>query len=127
MTRFSVATAPQQVGYQDLLRVWAEADDIPEIEGAWLRTDGADMTLNLREKANGKLLRHFSLYGTWQGTELPLQDHKSMFMYIQPGGALTPTRSYTSPVPEKYANVTLSWSTHADFQAICASLAHGSH
>jgi alkanesulfonate monooxygenase SsuD/methylene tetrahydromethanopterin reductase-like flavin-dependent oxidoreductase (luciferase family) len=35
-TRFGIATAPQQVGYQDILRVWREADAIPAIEHAWL-------------------------------------------------------------------------------------------
>jgi alkanesulfonate monooxygenase SsuD/methylene tetrahydromethanopterin reductase-like flavin-dependent oxidoreductase (luciferase family) len=34
--RFGIATAPQQVGYDDLLRVWREADTIPQIEHAWL-------------------------------------------------------------------------------------------
>ncbi|MGX6448114.1 LLM class flavin-dependent oxidoreductase [Patulibacter sp. S7RM1-6] len=29
-------TAPQQVGYDDLVRVWREADAVPEIEHAWL-------------------------------------------------------------------------------------------
>lgn len=29
-------TAPSQVDYQDVLRVWREADTIPEIEHAWL-------------------------------------------------------------------------------------------
>jgi alkanesulfonate monooxygenase SsuD/methylene tetrahydromethanopterin reductase-like flavin-dependent oxidoreductase (luciferase family) len=29
-------TAPQQVGYHDVLQVWREADAIPEIEHAWL-------------------------------------------------------------------------------------------
>jgi alkanesulfonate monooxygenase SsuD/methylene tetrahydromethanopterin reductase-like flavin-dependent oxidoreductase (luciferase family) len=33
---FGIATAPQQVGYDDLLRVWLEADTIPRIEHAWL-------------------------------------------------------------------------------------------
>jgi alkanesulfonate monooxygenase SsuD/methylene tetrahydromethanopterin reductase-like flavin-dependent oxidoreductase (luciferase family) len=33
---FGIATAPQQVEYQDVLRVWQEADAIPEIEHAWL-------------------------------------------------------------------------------------------
>src|ERR1700729_2704071 len=33
---FGIATAPQQVSYQDVLRVWREADDIPGIEHAWL-------------------------------------------------------------------------------------------
>jgi alkanesulfonate monooxygenase SsuD/methylene tetrahydromethanopterin reductase-like flavin-dependent oxidoreductase (luciferase family) len=33
---FGIATAPQQVGYDDLLRVWREADAIGQIEHAWL-------------------------------------------------------------------------------------------
>ncbi len=32
---FGIATAPQQVSYDDLLRVWQEADTIPQIEHAW--------------------------------------------------------------------------------------------
>jgi alkanesulfonate monooxygenase SsuD/methylene tetrahydromethanopterin reductase-like flavin-dependent oxidoreductase (luciferase family) len=34
--RFGIATAPQQVAYRDILRVWREADTIPQIEHAWL-------------------------------------------------------------------------------------------
>ena len=34
--RFGIATAPQQVSYDDILRVWREADGIGEIEHAWL-------------------------------------------------------------------------------------------
>ena len=34
--RFGIATAPQQVSYADILRVWREADAIPQIEHAWL-------------------------------------------------------------------------------------------
>jgi alkanesulfonate monooxygenase SsuD/methylene tetrahydromethanopterin reductase-like flavin-dependent oxidoreductase (luciferase family) len=34
--RFGIATAPQQVDYHDLLRVWREADTIPAIEHAWV-------------------------------------------------------------------------------------------
>jgi alkanesulfonate monooxygenase SsuD/methylene tetrahydromethanopterin reductase-like flavin-dependent oxidoreductase (luciferase family) len=33
---FGIMTAPQQVDYEDLLRVWREADAIPRIEHAWL-------------------------------------------------------------------------------------------
>jgi len=33
---FGIMTAPQQVGYADLLRVWQQADAIPQIEHAWL-------------------------------------------------------------------------------------------
>ncbi|UUU23703.1 LLM class flavin-dependent oxidoreductase [Streptomyces sp. DSM 40750] len=34
--RFGIMTAPMQVHYHDVLRVWREADAIPEIEHAWL-------------------------------------------------------------------------------------------
>lgn len=33
---FGIATAPQQVAYDDVLRVWREADAIEQIEHAWL-------------------------------------------------------------------------------------------
>jgi alkanesulfonate monooxygenase SsuD/methylene tetrahydromethanopterin reductase-like flavin-dependent oxidoreductase (luciferase family) len=33
---FGIATAPQQVSYGDVLRVWREADTIPQIAQAWL-------------------------------------------------------------------------------------------
>ena len=33
---FGITTAPMQVRYQDILRVWREADAIPEIGHAWL-------------------------------------------------------------------------------------------
>nr|AFY23033.1 TamB [uncultured bacterium] len=36
MPRFGIMTAPSQVDYQDVLRVWREADAIREIEHAWL-------------------------------------------------------------------------------------------
>ena len=34
--RFGIMTAPSQVDYKDILRVWREADTIPQIEHAWL-------------------------------------------------------------------------------------------
>ncbi len=34
--RFGIMTAPMQVDYHEVLRVWREADAIPEIEHAWL-------------------------------------------------------------------------------------------
>ncbi|KUL80527.1 MULTISPECIES: LLM class flavin-dependent oxidoreductase [unclassified Streptomyces] len=33
---FGIMTAPSQVGYDDVVRVWREADALPEIEHAWL-------------------------------------------------------------------------------------------
>src|SRR5438309_9202348 len=34
--RFDIKTAPQFVSYEDILRVWREADGIESIGGAWL-------------------------------------------------------------------------------------------
>src|ERR1700704_3331610 len=34
--RFGIMTAPSQVEYDDVLRLWREADLIPQIEHAWL-------------------------------------------------------------------------------------------
>ncbi|WP_112241007.1 LLM class flavin-dependent oxidoreductase [Kribbella monticola] len=36
MPSFGIMTAPMQVGYDDVLRVWREADAIEEIEHSWL-------------------------------------------------------------------------------------------
>src|SRR3954451_21726447 len=36
MPRFGIMTAPMQVAYEDVLRVWREADTIGAIESAWL-------------------------------------------------------------------------------------------
>jgi alkanesulfonate monooxygenase SsuD/methylene tetrahydromethanopterin reductase-like flavin-dependent oxidoreductase (luciferase family) len=33
---FGIATAPSQVAYADIVRVWREADGLPQIEHAWL-------------------------------------------------------------------------------------------
>ncbi len=34
--RFGIKTAPQNTTYEDMLRVWLEADEVPTIEHAWL-------------------------------------------------------------------------------------------
>jgi len=93
-----------------------------EIYGAYLNTDGADQMFYLDERGNQRPYRHFRLFGTWRGPNLVMDDHKTMFMYIQPDGRFTPTRSYTSPVPEKHATVTLTAGGRGDFQALCAGL-----
>jgi hypothetical protein len=92
------------------------------VTNAWLDTDGKTIMLDLREDRKQRPLRHFSLYGTWHGPDLVLDDRKTMFMYIQPGGSLAPTTSYTSPVPEKHAKVTMSWGSKAGFDSLCAAL-----
>ncbi len=36
MVSFGIMTAPSQVGYDEIVRVWREADTLPQIEHAWL-------------------------------------------------------------------------------------------
>ena len=55
--RFGIATAPQQVGYHDVLRVWKEADAIPEIEHAWL----FDHLLPIGGDPNGPIFEGWTL------------------------------------------------------------------
>ena len=56
-TRFGIATAPQQVSYQDVLRVWKEVDTIPEIEHAWL----FDHLLPIGGDPNGPIFEGWTL------------------------------------------------------------------
>ena len=49
---FGIMTAPMQVDYRDVLRVWREADTIPEIEHAWL----FDHLLPIGGDLNGPIL-----------------------------------------------------------------------
>ncbi|MDQ6819915.1 MAG: LLM class flavin-dependent oxidoreductase [Actinomycetota bacterium] len=55
--RFGIATAPQQVSYHDVLRVWREADTIPEIEHAWL----FDHLLPIGGDPNGPIFEGWTL------------------------------------------------------------------
>jgi alkanesulfonate monooxygenase SsuD/methylene tetrahydromethanopterin reductase-like flavin-dependent oxidoreductase (luciferase family) len=55
--RFGIATAPQQVSYDDLLRVWREADTIPKIEHAWL----FDHLLPIGGDPNGPIFEGWTL------------------------------------------------------------------
>jgi hypothetical protein len=89
--------------------------------GAWLDAEGHEMALGLTEPGAQRPRRHFQLVGAFHGADLAMDDEKSMFMYFLHDGTLTPARSYTSPVPEKHATVTLKWGTKADFDALCAS------
>jgi alkanesulfonate monooxygenase SsuD/methylene tetrahydromethanopterin reductase-like flavin-dependent oxidoreductase (luciferase family) len=55
--RFGIATAPQQVSYSDLQRVWQEADAIPQIEHAWL----FDHLLPIAGDPNGPIFEGWTL------------------------------------------------------------------
>jgi alkanesulfonate monooxygenase SsuD/methylene tetrahydromethanopterin reductase-like flavin-dependent oxidoreductase (luciferase family) len=54
---FGIATAPQQVSYRDVLRVWREADTIPQIEHAWL----FDHLMPIGGDPNGPILEGWTL------------------------------------------------------------------
>jgi alkanesulfonate monooxygenase SsuD/methylene tetrahydromethanopterin reductase-like flavin-dependent oxidoreductase (luciferase family) len=55
--RFGIMTAPQQVGYRDVLRVWREADTLPQIEHAWL----FDHLIPISGDPNGPILEGWTL------------------------------------------------------------------
>jgi alkanesulfonate monooxygenase SsuD/methylene tetrahydromethanopterin reductase-like flavin-dependent oxidoreductase (luciferase family) len=54
---FGIATAPQQVEYADLLRVWREADGIEQIKHAWL----FDHLLPIAGDRDGPILEGWTL------------------------------------------------------------------
>ncbi len=55
--RFGISTSQQQVSYRDILRVWREADTIPEIEHAWL----FDHLMPIRGDRNGSIFEGWTL------------------------------------------------------------------
>ncbi|MEC3917296.1 LLM class flavin-dependent oxidoreductase [Nocardia sp. CDC160] len=54
---FGLKTTPMRVEYRDILRVWEEADDLPEIADAWLW----DHLLPLSGPPNGPILEGWTL------------------------------------------------------------------
>ncbi len=54
---FGIMTAPMQVGYLDVLRVWREADSVAEIEHAWL----FDHLMPIGGDPNGPILEGWTL------------------------------------------------------------------
>jgi alkanesulfonate monooxygenase SsuD/methylene tetrahydromethanopterin reductase-like flavin-dependent oxidoreductase (luciferase family) len=54
---FGLATAPQQVGYHDLLRVWKQADALAQIEHMWL----FDHLLPIGGDPNGPIFEGWTL------------------------------------------------------------------
>ncbi len=62
-TRFGIMTAPQQVAYADILRVWREADALPDIEHAWL----FDHLLPIGGAPDGPILEGWTLLSALAG------------------------------------------------------------
>ncbi len=59
--RFGVKTAPQHTTYDDMLRVWREADEAPAIESAWL----FDHFIPLGPDPTGPQLEGWTLLGAY--------------------------------------------------------------
>lgn len=55
--RFGIKTTPMHVSYEDIRRVWQEADALPEIEDAWLW----DHLLPLRGPKDGQIHESWTL------------------------------------------------------------------
>jgi len=55
--RFGIGTAPQQVSYDDIVRVWLEADALPQISHAWL----FDHLLPIAGDRNGPIFEGWTL------------------------------------------------------------------
>ncbi len=60
---FGIATAPQQVSYADILRVWREADAILQIEHAWL----FDHLMPIAGDPNGPIFEGWTLLSALAG------------------------------------------------------------
>jgi F420-dependent oxidoreductase-like protein len=58
---FGIKTAPQNTTYEDMLRVWQEADEIPVIEHAWL----FDHFMPLGNDPTGPCLEGWTLLGAF--------------------------------------------------------------
>src|SRR5258708_12985136 len=57
--RFGIKTAPQNTTYEDMLRVWLEADTVPVFEHAWL----FDHFMPLGSDHTGPCLEGWTLLG----------------------------------------------------------------
>ncbi len=57
-------TAPSQVSYRDVLRVWREADAIPQIEHAWLY----DHLMPIGGDPNGPTFEGWTLLAVYPGS-----------------------------------------------------------
>jgi alkanesulfonate monooxygenase SsuD/methylene tetrahydromethanopterin reductase-like flavin-dependent oxidoreductase (luciferase family) len=60
---FGIMTAPQNVAYEDILRVWRDADAIPQIEYAWL----FDHLMPIAGDPNGPVFEGWTLLSALAG------------------------------------------------------------
>ena len=84
--RFGIKTAPQYTTYEDMLRVWQEADRIPSIEHAWL----LDHFLPLRGDFTDPCLEGWTLLSAFAALTKRLRLGLTVFRTTTPSPSTTP-------------------------------------
>jgi hypothetical protein len=91
-----------------------------EISGsldAWWLENGKAVTLYFRTERNSNPKLFFLLYGSWQGTELVLEDRGTLAYFFK---ASTDTKNQLKP-PSKNTQITLHYGEKNEFEAFCPS------
>ena len=103
--RCGIMTAPMQVDYHDVLRVWREADTIPELEHAWL----FDHLMPIAGDPDGPIYEGWTLL-----SGLAAQTHR-----LRLGLLVTSNRFRSPAMPAKIATTSTS-SPAADWTSVSA-------
>lgn len=69
------------------------------LSGAWLRTEGAKVSLGLGESAHPKVPRTFQLSGVWRGLNLVLDDQKTLISELPSRRQSDPQNARCGPGP----------------------------
>lgn len=94
--------------------------DISGSLDAWWLENGKAVTLYLRTERNSSPRLSFLLYGSWQGTELVLEDRGTLPYFFT---ADTDIKSRLRPTATvKNAQIRLRYGEKDEFEALCPSL-----
>jgi hypothetical protein len=93
--------------------------DVSGSLNAWWLENGKAVTLYFRTERNSTPKLFFLLYGSWQGTELVLEDRGSLtYFFNASADTKSPRRPPTTP---KSAEITLHYGEKDQFEALCPS------
>lgn len=93
--------------------------DISGSLDAWWLENGKAVTLYLRTERNSSPRLSFLLYGSWQGTELVLEDRGTLAYFFNAG---TDMKNWQRPPAKvKNAQITLRYGEKDEFEALCPS------
>jgi hypothetical protein len=93
--------------------------DISGSLNAWWLENGKVVTLYFRTERNSNPKLFFLLYGSWQGTELVLEDRGSLAYFFTADSDMK-TR-LRPPATVKNAQITLRYGQKEEFEALCPS------